>query len=342
MATPVNPLPVTMRVIHQPNPHSTNLIMTEGPIPRPQGPSDLLIKVVATSPCLGELHWVAAMPDFFPADKEPVPGQDVTGTVVEAAAESGFRPGDDVFGRISATSPGGCREYAVVKKEEMALKPAGLSWVEAAATPLSALTAWQALFTQGLLDKAAVFGDDEARARNGGVAVFVAGAGTSVGTWAVQFAALAGARKVVALCSGSKADLMTSFGVTDVVDYTKTHVEAWVGGSPDREVDLVVDCVGGASMGGLWSVVKNGGTFLSICADPDSVKPAQNSKKLEKAEWFIVESLGEQLGDIAQLVEAGRARPVIDSVIPFEQFQEAFDKVESRKTKGKVIIRVAS
>ncbi|KAF3361377.1 Lipase 1 [Verticillium dahliae VDG1] len=220
MATPVNPLPVTMRVIHQPNPHSTNLIMTEGPIPRPQGPSDLLIKVVATSPCLGELHW------------------------------------------------------------------------------------------------AAVFGDDEARARNGGVAVFVAGAGTSVGTWAVQFAALAGARK--------------------------THVEAWVGGSPDREVDLVVDCVGGASMGGLWSVVKNGGTFLSICADPDSVKPAQNSKTLEKAEWFIVESLGEQLGDIAQLVEAGRARPVIDSVIPFEQFQEAFDKVESRKTKGKVIIRVAS
>ncbi|KAM0286224.1 hypothetical protein ACHAQH_000950 [Verticillium albo-atrum] len=339
---PASSLPTTMRVVHQPNPESNNLIMTEGPIPTPETPSDMLIKVATTSPCLGELSWVANMPGAFPADKEPVPGQDVAGTVIEAAAGSGFRPGDEVFGRITASRPGGCREYALVKKEEMALKPRGLSWEEAAATPLSALTAWQALFVQGLLDKAAVSGDAEAKARNGRVRAFIAGAGTSVGTWAVRFAALAGASEVVALCSGAKADVMRGLGATDIVDYNRSSAEAWVAESQDREVDLVVDCVGGASMGQLWSVVKDGGTFLSICAEPENVKPAQSMKTPAKAVWFIVESLGEQLSEIAQLVEAGRAKPVIDSTVPFEQFQEAFDKVESRKTKGKVIIRVAA
>lgn len=340
MATTIS-LPASMRVVHQPDPQSTNLIMTEGPIPSLQSPSDILIKVATTSPCLGELHWVANMPGFFPADKEPVPGQDVAGTVIQAAKDSGFTPGDEVFGRITAIYPGGCREYAVVKKEETALKPSGLSWEEAAATPLSALTAWQALFIQGTLDKAAVFGDKEAKARNGQKKVFIAGAGTSVGTWAVQFAALAGAGRTVALCSGARADWITEMGATDVVDYTKTDVDAWVGEAQDREVDLVVDCVGGASMKSLWSVIKDGGTFLSICAPPESVKPAQNTKKMEKTAWFVVESLGDQLSEIAQLVVAGKAKPIIDSAVSFDQFQDAFNKVESRKTKGKVIIRVA-
>ncbi|GJC85534.1 putative zinc-binding oxidoreductase, mitochondrial [Colletotrichum liriopes] len=316
--------------------------MTEGPIPSPQSHSDVLIKVAATSPCLGELHWVKNMPGFFPADKEPVPGQDVAGTVIQADKTTGFRPGDEVFGRITATYPGGCREYALVKKEEMSLKPKGLSWEEAAATPLSALTAWQALFVQGILDKAAIFGDEEAKVRNGQKKVFIAGAGTSVGTWTVQFAALAGAGRVVALCSGTRADEVTKMGATDVVDYTQISVDVWVGEGQDREVDLVVDCVGGASMMSLWSVIRNGGTFLSICAPPESAKPAQSKKTLEKMSWFVVESLGEQLSEIAQLVEAGKAKPMIDSVVNFDQFQDAFDKVESRKTKGKVIIRVSA
>ncbi|KAM0335173.1 hypothetical protein ACHAQA_000214 [Verticillium albo-atrum] len=339
---PTTSLPTSMRVVHQPDAHSNKLIMIEGPIPTPQGPSDILIKVAATSPCLGELSWVANMPDFFPADKEPVPGQDVAGTVVQAADDAGFSPGDEVFGRISAIYPGGCREYALVKKEEMALKPKSMTWGEAAATPLSALTAWQGLFVQGILDKAAVFGDSKAKAKNGGIKVFIAGAGTSVGSWAVQFAALAGAGSVVALCSGSRRDNTIQMGATDVVDYTQVSVDAWASEAQDREFDLVMDCVGGASMGSLWSVAKDGGTFLSICAPPESVRPASCTKNLKKTAWYIVESLGHQLSEIAKVVEAGNARPVIDSAVSFEQFQDAFDKVESRKTKGKVIITVAA
>jgi NADPH:quinone reductase-like Zn-dependent oxidoreductase len=335
-------VPKVMRVVHQPDPKSSTLVLEEGPVPIPSGPSDILIKVAATSPCLGELTWTAAMPDYFPADREPVPGQDVTGTVVEASEDSGFKPGDEVFGRINAVHPGGCREYAIVKKEETAIKPKSLGWEEAAATPLSALTAWQAVFVQGTLEKDAVFGDEAARGRNASIRVFIAGAGTSVGMWAVQFAALAGAGAVVALASGAKADLLRRLGATDLVDYTRTSADAWVREGEDRETQLIVDCIGGAAMGDLWSVVKEGGTFLSICGHPDAVKPESCQKTLQKSVWFIVESLGVQLAEIARLMEAGKVKPLIDSTFGFEQFQEAFDKVESRKTNGKVVIKLFS
>ena len=336
-----SPLPDTIRVVHQPDKTSKHLVMDRGPLPKPSHPSDMLIKVKATCPCLGELDWAANFPQMFPPDREPVPGQDVAGIVVTAPPDSGFNPGDEVFGRVTAIRPGGCREYAVVRKEEMALKPKELGWVEGAATPLSALTAWQALFYQGTLRREGVYGDAQARRSNGAQRVFIAGAGTTVGSWAVQFAALAGAGAVIALCSGSGAERVKGFGATEIVDYTKTNAEAWVGEDNQREVDLVVDCIGGVSMSHLWAAVKDGGTFVSIAGDPFAVKPEGNTKTLHKGGFFVVESLGMQLADLAGLVEAGKARPMVDGVFEFEQFAEAFDRVESRKAKGKVVIKVS-
>lgn len=334
-------LPKTIRAVHQPDKTSTHLVMVETHLPTFSHPSDMLIKVKATCPCLGELGWAAAFPQMFPAGREPVPGQDVAGTVVTAPEDSGFKPGDEVFGRIEASRAGGCREYTVVRKEEMALKPKKLGWVGGVATPLSALTAWQELFYQGTLDKGSVYGDAQAKRSNTGKRVFIAGAGTTVGSWAVQFAALAGAGAVIALASGSGEERIKGLGATEIVDYTKSTAEAWVREDTQREVDLVVDCIGGASMGHLWAVVKDGGAFVSICGDPFAVKPQGNDKKLKKCGFFVVESLGTQLSELVGLVEAGKAKPIVDGVYGFEQFAEAFDRVESRKAKGKVVINVS-
>jgi NADPH:quinone reductase-like Zn-dependent oxidoreductase len=341
MASPTT-LPDTIRVVHQPEKTSKRLILESGPLPSLSHPADVLIKVAATCPCLGELDWAAQFPQFFPADREPVPGQDAAGTVVKVnSSDSSFKPGDEVFCRITAFKAGGCRDYAVVRAEELALKPEGLSWAEAAATPLSALTAWQALFYQGTLKKEAVTDNDEsAKKANANIKVFIAGAGTSVGTWAVQFAAQAGAGAVIALCSGAKADVMKEFGATEIVDYTKTTAADWARSS-GQEADLVLDCVGGESRAHLWDVLQDQGTFLSVCQDPMEVKPEGLKKTAQKACFFVMDSIGWQLAEIAKLVEVGKMRPVIDSVYPFDKFAEAFDRVEGRRAKGKVVIQVS-
>ena len=339
MASPA--LPKTMRAIHQPDRASSKLRMAETPVPTPTDPDDVLVKVAATSPCRGELWWARDFPSLFPADKEPVPGQDLAGTVVAAPSGSQFKPGDEVFARIHATRPGAAREYALALQTELALKPKRLGWVDAAAVPLSALTAWQAVFTHGTLEPAAVFGDEDAKARNAKKRVLVTAASGGVGGFAVQFAAAAGAAAVVAVNSGAKAQLVRELGATEVVDYKKQAVDAWASEDPaSRVVDLIVDCIGGPTMGHLWAAIKEGGTFISVCNHPDAVKPADTTKSLAKAHFFIVEPLGSQLGEISKLIDAGSFRPLVDSVFEFMQFQEAFDKADGNAS-GKVVLKVS-
>lgn len=335
-------LPKTMRTILQPDRSSSHLIMETVPLPTPTHPNDVLVKVAATTPCLGELWWARDFPSSVPSDKEPVPGQDLAGTVVAAPPGSSFSPGDEVFARVDASRPGAAREYALARESELALRPRSLSWVETTATPLSALTAWQCVFVRGTLEAGGVFGDAEARRRNGEKRVLITAAGGSVGAWAVQFAAAAGAGAIVAVNSGAKEQLVRDLGATEFVDYTKVTVDAWAAEDPgSREVDLIVDCIGGPTMKNLWAALKDGGTFVSISMPPDMAKPEGYKKTPADSVFFIVDPLGSQLADIARLIDAGEFKPLVDSEMEFEQFQEAFDKVEGRKTSGKVIIKVS-
>ncbi|CAI4212776.1 unnamed protein product [Parascedosporium putredinis] len=265
----------------------------------------------------------------------------MAGTVVNTSEGSKFKPGDEVYCRIEAMRPGAAREYTLAREIELAHKPKNLSWTDAAATPLSALTAWQSIFTQGILEPSAIFGDEEARGRNGKRRILITAAGGSVGGWAVQFAAAAGTGGIVATCQGSKADAVRALGATETIDYRSQTVEDWVQQDPaGREVDAIADCIGGPSMGQLWSALKQGGTFMSISGSPNDVKPENCQKSAAKSEFFVVESLGSDLAKISTLLESGSFKPLVDSVMEFEQFQEAFDKVESRKTNGKVILKV--
>ncbi|KAH8910841.1 NAD(P)-binding protein [Coniochaeta sp. PMI_546] len=336
-------LPQTMRQLLQPDVQSTNLILTTAPVPHPTSPDDVLVRVAAASPCAGELLWAKNFPDSVPSDKEMVPCQDLAGTVVDAPASSPFKPGDRVFCRVSAERAGTAREYALAKVSELAEIPEGLRWVEAAATPLSALTAWQALFVQGTLDVGGLKGDADAAKRNAGKRVLITGASGGVGSWAVQLASLAGAGAVVAVCGSGKEAAVRKLGATEVVDYTKTSVEEWAAADrAAREVDFVFDVVGGKTLAGCWKAVREGGALVSVNTPPDMVKPAGLEKRLEKSLFFIVEPLGSNLAEIAELIQAGKARPVVDSVWPFEQFEKAFEKLESGHAKGKIIIKVGS
>jgi NADPH:quinone reductase-like Zn-dependent oxidoreductase len=361
MSSALSNLPKVMRAVLQPDTTSHKLIMaTTQPVPTPKHPEDVLVKVHATSPCLGELDWALWAPDFIGDDKTPIPGQDVTGTVVQSNSGS-FHPGDAVYCRITANRPGGAAEYTLARATELALKPRTLSWADAAATPLSALTAYQALFEQGTLSTDGLPGAggstedneekkkkkrDAARARNAAQRILITAAAGSVGGWAVQLARLAGAGSIVAVCgSDNSAAAARALGATEIVDYTASGgVSAWAAASPAaREVDLVVDCAGGETLAGCWGAVRAGGTLVSICQSPDEVRPADvGAEKREgvRTLWFVVESRGRDLDIISRLLELGGCRPLVDSVVGFDDFERAWDKVEGRHAKGKVVVLV--
>ncbi|KAK0752934.1 hypothetical protein B0T18DRAFT_395658 [Schizothecium vesticola] len=331
-------LPKTMKTLLQPSRTSYELISTTAPVPTPSHPDDVLVRVAATAPCAGELTWVVAFPASIPQEKQMVPCQDMAGTVVSAPASSGFVPSDRVYCRIDAQRAGAAREYALARVSELAKIPERLGWVEAAATPLSALTAWQALFVQGGLDAEGVKGGKE----NAGKRVLVTGAAGGVGSWIVQFAKLAGVGGVVAVCSGAGAEAARKLGADEVVDYTKGTIDEWAEGDREkREVDLVVDVVGGKTLAGCWGALKEGGTIVGINTPPDMVKPEGMAKTAGKSLFFIVEPLGSNLAEIGKLIDAGKVGPTVDSVWEFAEFEQAFARLDSGHAKGKIIIKVA-
>ncbi|KAK4639841.1 hypothetical protein QC761_701380 [Podospora bellae-mahoneyi] len=335
-------LPLSMKTLLQLSPQSPSLTLTTSPLPVPSHPSDVLIKVYTTAPCKGELTWAAVFPDVIPSTKTPVPSQDLAGVIVSLPPgyTGGFKPGDKVYCRIEATRPGAAREYALARLSELALIPKNLGWIRAAATPLSSLTAWQALFTHGGLNKEGLLkGKNPAREENAKKRVLITGATGGVGSWAVQLAALAGC-EVVGLCGPNKIAHVKELGASEGVNYKETSLRQWA--SPEREVDVVLDMVGGKTLEGCWFAIKDQGKMVSICAPPESARPSHLvGKEGVNSNFFIVEPLGEDLTEIGQLIEAGKVRPTVDSVWSFEEYGAAFERLESGQTTGKVVLRVA-
>ena len=331
-------LPTTVKSVLQKDRNSAALTMESTPMPVPNDQLNVLIKVHATSPCNGELWWARDYPGLIPEDKLPVVGQDVVGQVVKAP-EGRFKPGDEVYGRLDATHPGGATEYTLAKESELALKPKSLNFLETAATPLSALTAWQGLFVHGNLEAAALKGDEAAKQRNGTKRVLITAATGGVGSWALQLASHAGAGAVVALAGPGNEETARKLGATEVLNYRQTDIATWAAEAPaEREVDFVLDFVGGNTLNAGWTAVKDGGVLLSATGRP--VQPAGNTKTLAKSEWYLVDPSGTNLDEITALIDQGKLRPTIDSVWEFEQFQQAFDKLETGHAKGKIIIKV--
>jgi NADPH:quinone reductase-like Zn-dependent oxidoreductase len=298
----------TMSAMRASSPDPASLTCETVPVPDP-GPGELLVEVHATAVTAGELAW----PESWPA----IPCHDLSGVVTATGSGvTGWRPGDEVYGLIGFDRPGAAAEYVTAPAADLAAKPSGAGHVEAAAVPLGALTAWQALH-------------DHARLQPGQHVLVHGGAG-GVGTYAVQLAALHDAR-VTATASARDAEFVAGLGADDVVDYSGRFEDQV------HDVDVVVDPVGGETMARSWPVLRSGGILVAIADEPGEDRGGRDDVR---SVYFIVKPDGDQLRELARLVSDQRLRPVVSAVFGLADLPAAFRARRPARAPGKVIIRV--
>jgi NADPH:quinone reductase-like Zn-dependent oxidoreductase len=334
-STTVQKPPPTAKTLVFDLPTQTLHVEPSHPIPTPNpAKNDHLIHVKATALCARELDW----PTLYPAtlfaenpDKQITPGYDLAGTVMTSPPGSSFHVGDEIYARTRPSRPGNCREYTIARTEEMALKPQKLDWVDAATVPLSALTAWQALFEHG-----GVKGLDDSSAK--GEKVLVTAAAGGVGVWLVQLARIAGLHVVAQVGSPEHDKFARELGASETINYKTTSLKEWA--RKEGLVDIVFDLLGGDILEEAWFCVKDGGALVSMFEPPDLRKPAALEKKDVRSLFFIMEPNGEQLGEISKLIGEGICRPVLDSGWELEDYEKAFERLNGGHANGKVVIKV--
>lgn len=303
------------------------------PIPDP-AKNDHLIRVKTTALCSGELDWPIQYPEVIFADNphaQITPGYDLAGTVVKSLPGSPFPVGAEIYARTRPSRPGNCREYTIARTEEMALKPAGLDWVHAATVPLSAITAWQALF-----EHAGVSGLDDPSAK--GKRVLVTAAAGGVGVWLVQLARIAGLEVVAQVGNPENDRFVRELGAAETVNYKTLSLKEWA--EKEGPVDIVFDNLGGRTLEDAWYAVKDGGALISIVGSPDKMKPEGLEKKDVKSLFFIMEPNGSHLAEVSKLFDQGKCTPVLDSVWELEDVEKAFEKLNGGHAKGKIVVKV--
>ncbi len=295
----------------------------DAPRPKPQA-GEVLIRVHAAG--VNPIDWKIReghMKDFWPHKFPLILGWDVSGTVEAVgpgpAAAGRFKIGDEVYSVPDPTRDGAYAEYVVVRESELALKPKSLHHVHAAAVPLAALTAWQALFDAGQLVS--------------GQRMLIHGGSGGVGHVAVQLAKWKGAH-VFGTASTKNQELLRQLGVDEPIDYTKQKFE-----DVARDVDLVLDLIGGETQERSWSVLKKGGLLLSL-VQPPSVEKA---KALGVRAAFVAgHPSGAQLAEIAKIIDSGQLAPVIDRILPLSEVRRAHELSQSGHTHGKIVLRISN
>jgi NADPH:quinone reductase-like Zn-dependent oxidoreductase len=312
------------------------------PVPAP-GPGEVLVRVAAVA--VNPPDWYAR--EGFPGvPREMVPpmelpmvlGTDVSGVVQDVGAGvEGFAAGDEVFGllRFPATFQSGAyAEYVTAPVEDLAHKPAGISHADAAGLAMAGLTAWQFLIELGH-DHPSPFQEAQHRPVpiTPGMTVLVNGAAGGVGHLALQLAKWRGAR-VIAVASGSHESFLRELGADEFIDYTKAHPEELV-----RDVDLVLDTVGGAQSHRFLRVLKRGGALFPVYMaqyDPEEVERLGITTTSTQ-----VRANGRQLAQLGELVEAGALRLAVDSTYPLAQARQAHERAARGHLQGKLILTVA-
>lgn len=238
------------------------------------------------------------------------------------AGVSHVRVGDALYGMIDAWSAGACATHALVETGELAPRPASLSWEQAAAVPLAAMTALQAL-------------RDVARVERG-QRVLVNGASGGVGTFAVQIAKALGAR-VTAVTSARNAERMREIGADEVLDYEKDDLRAKAG-----QQEVFFDVFGNRSFPFARSLLAASGTYVSTVPKGhllrDTVLTALRGKR---ARLVIVKSRAADLVTLAGWIDQGLVSPIIDRVFPLEEIAAAEEYLATRRARGKVVVRMS-
>jgi NADPH:quinone reductase-like Zn-dependent oxidoreductase len=311
-------------------------------LPEP-GSGEVLIRVVAAAANPPDWYAREGMPGV---PKELVPGltlplalgTDASG-VVEAVGDGvdGFSVGDEVFGMLrfpSSVQSAAYAEYVTAPVSDIARKPVGVSHQEAAGASMAGLTAWQYLIDLGH-DHPSPFQAEQHQpiALTEGMTVLINGAAGGVGHLVVQLAKWKGAR-VIAVASGAHEAFLRDLGADEVIDYTQTRPE-----DVARDVDLVVDMIGGPDSRRLLRTLKPGGALFYVYLaefDPEEVKRLGVTVSATQ-----VRANGQQLEQIGQLIETGTLRVAIDSTYPLADARKAHERAAQGHLRGKIVLDVS-
>jgi NADPH:quinone reductase-like Zn-dependent oxidoreductase len=247
-----------------------------------------------------------------------IPGMDVAGVIegTDANAKK-FKPGDAVYSYLSFSEQGGYAEFCTAKEGETSLKPNNINFEQAAAIPLAATTAWQALIETAKLKS--------------GQTVLIHGGSGGVGHFAIQIAKARGA-KVIATASTTNQDLLKQLGADQAIDYTKTKFEDVV-----KDVDVVFDATRSDALPRSYGVVKKGGFVVTITGSPD---PAELQKHGLLGSSLMAHPDAHVLEELTKLIEAKKITPLVSQVFPLGEASKAHQQIETRHTRGKIVLKV--
>ncbi len=289
--------------------------------PRPEAKdNEILIRVIAAG--VNPVDGMVRAGMFAKNSKSTFPmvlGYDVAGIVEKAGAKiDKYKPGDAVYAYIGLKEGGGYAEYAVATDKEVSPKPKSLTFVEAAAVPLAAETAWQALFDTAKL--------------SAGQTVLIHGGSGGVGSFAIQIAKARGA-KVVATASTANQGLLKELGADVAIDYTKQKFEDIA-----KDVDVVMDSIGKDTLARSYGIVKKGGFIVSLVARPD---PAELEKHGIRGAPMSVDPNSAELAEITKLIDEKKIKVVVSQILPLADAAKAQEQAATGHTRGKIVLKVA-
>jgi NADPH:quinone reductase-like Zn-dependent oxidoreductase len=293
------------------------LKLEDAPVPQPKD-TEMLVRVIASGvnpadPLILGGKYAKEFGTHLPL----VLGYDMAGVVVKTGAKiTKFKAGDPVYAYL--LWGGGWAEYCLTNEGEAATKPKSVTFAEAAAVPLAALTAWQALIDIGKID-------------NSQTALIHGGSG-GVGSFAIQIAKARGAR-VIATSSTANQDLLKQLGADVAIDYTKPNWETLV-----RDVDFALLPVGGETMRRTYGVMKKGGTIATLISRAD---PAELEKRGIRGVPVFSHPDANELAEITELIDAGKIKPVVSQVLPLSEAAKADAQAATHHTRGKIVLKIA-
>jgi NADPH2:quinone reductase len=295
-------------------------------LPRPQpGPGEILVQIKAAG--VNPVDWKiregllqGRLPHQFPITL----GWDAAGVIQQVGSDiHDYKVGDEVFAycRKEIIHDGSYTEYITLTPRHLARKPANLSWEEAAAVPLSALTAYQSLFESILLKKTEVI-------------LIHAGAG-GVGGYAIQLARETGAT-IITTASSSNHDYVRRLGAQEAIDYRKDDFVTVLRRRFPHGIDAVFDTVGGETQVKSLKVLKDGGRLTSLLAIQAEVK----EQTRYKIGYVFVHPDASQLDKLRDLIETEKLKVQLTTVLPLEQAAKAHEIIETGHAQGKIVLRV--
>jgi len=292
-------------------------------LPRPQvaAVTEVLIRVHAAgvNPVDSAIRG-GLVKEIFPVSFPWIPGSDVSGVIEEVGPDvTRFKKGDEVFALLNPAKGGAYAEYVAVSEPELALKPKSLHHIRAAAVPVAAVTAWNALFETAQL---------QPRQR-----VLIHGGAGGVGHFAVQLAKGKGAY-VIATASARNHELVYELGADEVIDYQTQKFE-----DVARKIDIALDPIGGDTQERSWKVLKKGGILVSLVQPP-----SQEKGRAVGARGAMVQSRpdGAKLAEIAKLIDEGKLAPVINRILPLSEARRAQELSQSGHINGKIVLRISN